>query len=353
MNGMLDTLTRAERLLEQRGLAQAISLFHRAEAEGHDPDRCAAGRWMAAMLAGDFAAAWDESAAIRRRGSPDSNRFWQGEDWYGKRVILRCLHGLGDTVQFLRYVPRVRDRAARLIVECAPRAIELVRCLPGIEDVITWGPEAPSTPPVWDVQLETLELPCIFRSTCADLPITTNYLRLPPAELEDAAHVLASCGGPHVGVVWSSGEWNPSRSLPLQLLWPLLAHRECQFWNLQGGWVRREWQSLPVWRHLRDTPMLADAGVIPMAAVISHLDLVITVDTLAAHLAGALGIPCFLLLQYAADWRWMIDRNDSPWYPSLRLFRQPAPGDWNGAVAQVNRALRAQLSGSIEWRSVA
>jgi hypothetical protein len=352
MKEALDTITRAERLLEQRRLVQAISLFHRAQAEGRDPDRCAAGRWMAAMLAGDFAAAWDESAAIRRRGMPDPNRFWQGEDWHGKSVILRCLHGIGDAVQFLRYVPRLRERAARLIIECTPRAVELIRCLPGIEEVITWGPEAPSTPPSWEVQLEIMELPCLFQSTCADLPITTNYLGLPRSELDHAAHVLASCSGPHVGIVWSSGEWNPSRSLPLQLLLPILTRRECQFWNLQGGRVRRDWQSLPALRHLRDAPALADAGLVPLAAVIAHLDLVITVDTLAAHLAGALGIPCFLLLQYAADWRWMVDRNDSPWYPSLRLYRQPAAGDWNGPVARVNQALTAWLSGSLEWRSV-
>jgi hypothetical protein len=353
MMAIADTLTRAERSLEHRKLAEALLLFHRAEAEGYDPDRCAAGRWMASMLAGDFAAAWEESTAIRHRGTPDPNRFWQGEDWHGKRVILRCLHGLGDAVQFLRYAPRLKARAARLIVQCAPRAVELASCLAGIDEVVTWGPGAPAIPPIWDVQLEIMELPFAFRSTCADLPIATKYLRLPRSELYHASRLLTSCCGPNIGIVWSSGEWNPSRSLPLQLLMPILVHRECQFWNLQGGRVRDDWQGLPAWSHLRDTSTLADAGLVPLAAAIARLDLVITVDTLVAHLAGALDIPCFLLLQYAADWRWMVNRNDSPWYPSLCLFRQPAPGDWEGAVCQLDRAFRAWLRGSIEWRRVA
>lgn len=353
MTSNVDTLTRAERLLEERRLAQAAWLFHRAEAEGYDSDRCAAGRWMAAMLAGDFAAAWEESAAIRRRGMPDPNRFWQGENWHGKRVMLRCLHGLGDAVQFLRYAPQLRACSKRLVIECDPRAVDLVRCLAGVDEVTTWSLDGPATSPVWDVQLEIMELPFIFRSTCVDLPIATNYLRLPLSELHNVARVLPACCGPNVGIVWSSGEWNLSRSFPLQLLMPILVHRECQFWNLQGGLIRNEWQSLPAWPNLHDTPVAADAGPVPLAALIAHLDLVITVDTLAAHLAGALGIPCFLLLKYAADWRWMVDRDDSPWYPSLRLFRQPAPGDWQGAIAQVDRALTARLRGSIEWRSVA
>src|SRR5438874_2210198 len=261
------TLARAEALLEQRQMAEALSFFQRAEAEGCDPDRCAAGRWMTAMLSGDFAAAWRESDAIRRRGQPDPARFWQGEDLRGRHIILRCLHGLGDAVQLLRYAPRLRASASHLVVECAPCAVDLVRCLPGIDEVITWGPTAPAAPPHWDVQLEIMELPYIFRSTLANLPIAVNYLSLPYAELDRAARVLGpTTGEPRIGVVWSSGDWNRSRSLPLQMLSRILRRTECQFWNLQGGAVRKEWQKLQLGTHLRDTPMLADGGVGALAA---------------------------------------------------------------------------------------
>lgn len=340
MSESANTFACAEALLANRRVADALRLFSLAEDEGYDADQCAAGCWLAAMLFGDYLSAWRASDAIRRRGKPDPNRLWQGEELRGQRIVLRCLHGLGDAIQFLRYAPLLRMRAAHLVVECAPSAAALVRCMPGVEDVITWGLDAPATPPQWDVQLEVMELPYIFRTTLTDLPLAVNYLSLPQGTLDRAALIVGSkTGEPRIGVVWSSGEWNPARSLPLRMLLPILGRTECQFWNLQGGAMRSEWKRVPLSTHLHDAPVLADGGILPLAAVIAQLDLVVTVDTLAAHLAGALNIPCFLLLQYAADWRWMVDRDDSPWYPSLRLFRQPAPGDWAAAVSELDRAL--------------
>ncbi|UWZ86951.1 glycosyltransferase family 9 protein [Occallatibacter riparius] len=187
-----------------------------------------------------------------------------------------------------------------------------------------------------------MEIPYIFRTKLSDLPITTQYLRLPHAELHCAARALGpKSGKPRVGIVWSAGEWNPSRSIPLRSLTAILARPEFEFWNLQGGFVRQEWSRLHLGKHVRDTSLLADRGLLPLAAVIANLDLVITVDTLAAHLAGALGVPCFLMLQYAADWRWMVNRDDSPWYPSLRLFRQPDSGDWPSVAREIDGALAA------------
>lgn len=338
------TLDLAESLLDQRHVAAARFLFGRAEAHGDDRDRCASGRWMAAMLSGDFQAAWRESDAIQHRGRPDPNRFWNGESLSGKRVIVRCLHGYGDAVQFLGYAPNIRASATHLVVECAPRAVQLIRCLPGIDEVITWGADAPAHPPAWHVQMEVMEVPYIFRSTIADFPIATNYLRLPSEELDRAARALApKTEAPRIGVIWSAGEWNPSRSVPLRALISILSRTEFEFWNMQGGVAREEWRSLGPSQRLRDTPVLADSGLVPLAAVTAQLDLVVTVDTLAAHLAGALGVPCFLMLQYAADWRWMMGRDDSPWYPSLRLFRQSGPGDWAGVVRNLDRALTAWL----------
>jgi hypothetical protein len=146
------------------------------------------------------------------------------------------------------------------------------------------------------------------------------------------------------GVVWSSGEWNPSRSIPLKELRSVLSTPGFDFWNLQGGKDREAWKMLSPNASLYDAPAAcADAGLVPLAAFLSQLDLVITVDTLAAHLAGAMGIPAWVLLQQEADWRWMDGRNDSPWYPSLSLFRQNRQGDWKEVALQVRRAL-------VDWR---
>lgn len=353
MRSTSNILSHAERLLEERRLPEAVSLFHCAEAANCDPDRCAAGRWMASMLAGDFEAGWRECDSIRQRAMPDPNRFWQGEDLTGKRIIIRCLHGFGDAVQLLRYVSLVKAVATYVIVECAPPMVELVHCIHGIDEVITWGPGAPVSTPVWDVQLELMELPYIFRSTLASLPPITDYLQVPAAQHSYGQRVLGTDSRIRVGVVWTSGEWNPTRSLPLDSLLSVLDRSECQFWNLQGGATRKQWQGLVRPANLRDHPALDHGGVLRLAGIAAQLDLIISVDTLAAHLAGSLHIPCFLMLPYAADWRWMVDREDSPWYPSLRLFRQPKPGDWAGVVRQIDRLLDEWLRRNTKGRFAA
>jgi hypothetical protein len=343
-----DTVARAEQLLELRELVLALSLFNRAESEGFDPDRCAAGRWMVFMLCGDYTAAWRESDAIRARCRPDVHRYWQGEDLHGRRVLVRCLHGFGDSVQMLRFVPALKELGVvRVIVECAPHAVELVKCMSGIDEVITWGAHAPPVAPEFDVQVEIMELPYIVRATVSTLPSAAGILRLPVDVLQQACHaVRMESLRPRVGLVWSAGEWNPARSVPLELLTPILHDSTIEFWNLQGGSVRKGWYGLPAAPNLRDMTEFTDAGLVRLSALIAQLDLVITVDTLAAHLAGTLNVPCFLLLQHAADWRWMIDRADSPWYPSLRLFRQPRPGDWQSAVMELNTSFREMVHSS-------
>jgi hypothetical protein len=189
------------------------------------------------------------------------------------------------------------------------------------------------------MQVEAMDLPYVFRTALDDLPVAVNYITLPPLELGRARHIVGSSSTPRIGVVWSCGEWNLSRSVPLWLLEPLLQRPDCQFWNLQGGTVRSQWNKLQCGSAMRDTQELCDGGLLPLAAIISQLDLVVTVDTLAAHLAGAMNIPVWVMLQQEADWRWMVGRDDSPWYPSMRLFRQPRQGAWADVVANVEHAL--------------
>jgi hypothetical protein len=333
-----ERLAKAEQLLEARDLSKARTAFNLAQSAGANHDRCAAGRWILSMLEGDFEAAWQESDAIQLRGAPDPHRFWNGEDLSGTTTIVRSLHGFGDTVQMLRYAPLLKEKTSRLIIEVAPRFVELARTFDGVDEVITWGDNAPAEDPAWDVQIETMELPYVFRTTIAALPIFTNYMHLPPETIQHAGTAMRSSQMPYtrpkVGLVWASGDWNPQRSIPFILLGSLLTNSIAEFWNIQGGVAAHDGAGTK----MRDAIAVCGDGLLNLAATISNLDLIITVDTLAAHIAGALGKPAWVMLQHAADWRWLTGRTDSPWYPSLRLFRQPEPGDWTAVIKDVENA---------------
>lgn len=339
-------LARAEELLAARSLQPALHAFSCAQQHGADPRRCAAGRWMAHALHGDLSAAWEESASIRTGGLDDGACFWRGEDVTGKRVIVRCLHGFGDAVQFMRYAPQLNAIASRSVWELPPALVDLARCCRGVDHVISWESRHVLARS-WEVQVELMELPCIFETQMADLPVATKYLRLPEKTLAIVSRRMGVRSLPRLGIVWAAGDWNPSRSIPLHYLRRLLNTSEFELWNLQGGSAREVWRDVPNCPTLRDAKVCGD-GILALAAVISQLDLVITVDTLAAHLAGALGVPAWVMLQYAADWRWMTERNDSPWYPSLRLFRQPSPGDWTSVLREIEAKLQDWLGSQPE-----
>ncbi len=346
-----DLLLQAERLLQRRDLRRALEAFSRAEKNGADADRCSAGRWLAYMLSGEFSSAWSQSDAIHARGAPDPHRLWNGGSICGREVIVRCLHGFGDTIQFLRYAPLLRATAKKTVFEVPPKMLEIAPYVEGVQDVITWGELAPEEQPSYDVAVEVTQLPYLFRTRLADLPVKANYLELPTGAgtapfRNDPNAALA------VGIVWTAGEWNPTRSLPFPLVERLIREVDCEFWNLQGGVARKDWLSLPRSNRLHEASACADS-ILTLAALIARLDLVITVDTLAAHLAGAMGKEAWVLLQHVADWRWMTERDDSPWYPSLRLFRQPAENDWEGLMREVTKQLQTRVASACEPERVA
>lgn len=330
-------LSRAGELLAARRLPAALHAFACAQQHGADMGQCAAGRWLAHALSGDYGAAWQESADIRARSLGDANCLWRGEDITGKRVIVRCLHGFGDAVQFFRYAPKLNARAARVVWELPPALVEIARRFRGVERVLPWESCHPWARE-WDVQLEIIELPCIFETQLDALPIAEKYLQLPREAISRVRGRMGVKTAPRVGLVWAAGEWNPSRSIAFHALRRLLQTNGCEFWSLQGGAARQAANC----DRMRDSTVCGD-GLLPLAALIAQLDLVITVDTLAAHLAGALGVPAWVMLQHAADWRWMTERADSPWYPSLRLFRQRQPGDWASVLRNVEESLRAWI----------
>ena len=336
---------RAEMLLDLRTLEQARTAFDIAEAAGAEADRCCGGRWHAAMLGGDFEAAWRESDAIRARGVADANRFWTGQPLRGAHVIVRCLHGLGDAVQMLRYAPLLHQIASGVVFELPPRLLPLAPSFRGMGHVISWDSHASRAHPRWDVQVEVTELPYVFRTTVTELPVATRYIDLPPECIQSAAAAMeaqmtsGTSDRPRIGYVWAAGEWNRNRSVPFAIFESLLRTRFVEHWSLQGGPAVEEARDWVDTGKMRNATAICGDGLLALAAAIANLDLVITVDTLAAHLAGALGKPTWLLLQYAADWRWMTGRTDSPWYPEMRLFRQPSPGNWQAIIGAVRDAI--------------
>ncbi len=335
-NSATAELDQAEDLLRRRRVVEAIAHFDTAEQIGADPDACCAGRWQCFMLLGDFSRAWLESDSV---GRTKPEFLWDGSSLHGRRIIVRCLHGLGDAIQFLRYAPLMREQCSSLVVEVPPAMLELAPFFDGVEQIITWGKRAPSVPPEWDAQVEVMELPYLFRSTVSSLPASKSYLRLPDAIVREPQPSMRNKPGLRVGIVWSAGEWDLSRSIPCEMLEPLLSiGRGVSFLSLQRVEDNIAWFEKAREIGL-ETHALPRNGLLAVALAIANLDLVITVDTMAAHLAAAMGVPTWVLLQHAADWRWMLERSDSPWYPSMRLFRQRIQGDWTEVLEDVRGRL--------------
>lgn len=317
-------------------IQEALQLYETAEHAGYYADACSGGRWICHMLLGNFANAWLEGDAIAERGNPDPHRFWDGRPFQHRRVLIRCLHGLGDTIQFIRYAPLIRRHAQALVIEAQPALKLLLQQSRLADAVITWGEQEPP----WDQQIEIIELPRLFRTTLETIPNQVPYLDVP------SAPAIAPYDGTRplrVGVVWASSSYNPARSVPLTFMAQLFDADCTSFFSLQAGEERAQ---LKPWSRIVADLYTGEACSVPTAEKLKTLDLVITVDTMIAHLAGALGRPVWTLLPFQCDWRWMVAREDSPWYPTMRLFRQPRPGDWQSVIQSVQRALEAVVSRS-------
>lgn len=326
---------RAEGHLRLRNVAEAVREYTHAERAGFDPDACAGARWICYMLLGDFASAWRESDLIQRRGKHDPNRFWSGAPLTQKRVLVRCLHGLGDTIQFIRYAPLLLHCTFQLTIETQPSLKALITASGLADHVMTWG----EAEPAYDEQIEVIELPRFFGTTLETVPAQAPYLRVPAGAEQRSVR-----DRPRIGVVWASSQYNTARSLPVSLLAELVRRRpDLEFCSFQAEPDRQELKRhrLPV------ADLFDDSGDVLIAAErLQSVDLLLTVDTMMAHLAGALALPVWTMLPFEADWRWMLERGDTPWYPTMRLFRQPSPGDWNSVLEQVAYSLEVSYPGS-------
>ncbi len=334
--GPKDSLSLGLEALTERRIHAAIGHLTDARLTGSALQERCGHLWHCYMLLGLFEEAWKQSDALAELTPepPDPLLLWDRKPLDERRVIIRCLHGYGDAIQFVRYSAAVRQLAAHTIVQTHAELIPLFRAASLADAVIGWQQEDRAA---WDVQVEVMELPRIFRTTESTIPAQIPYLRV-PAAYRRRSRVPPSRGpAPRIGLQWQSSQWDLSRSIELAELAPLFQRIPCELFRFQRGCAPDDENcaGLP--------PMLDVSGdspdILHAAADLLNIDLLITVDTMLAHLAGALGTRVWVLLPFEADWRWMLNRRDSPWYPTMRLFRQPARGDWHSAVQLMKQEL--------------
>lgn len=291
----------------------------------------------ALLLSGDLREGWIENEwrwqtedLIRhRRTFPQPE--WTGETSPGSTLYLYTEQGFGDAIQFARYVPLAAKRVGKVVLECQPALVQLLRTVDGVSQVIPRGEPAP----IFDYHLPFLSLPRVFGTELNSIPKEIPYLKTSNLEILDSSASNRSCV--NVGLVWAG---NPShlndacRSIPIELLKPLWKVDSIQYFSLQVGDRSHDLKRLDSGLQIKDLGSHLNEFA-ATAAAIERLDLVITVDTAVAHLGGALAKTIWLLLPYAPDWRWLLGRGNSPWYPTMRLFRQPSHRDWTGVIQRV------------------
>ncbi len=280
---------------------------------------------------------------------PHPNRLWRGEPLVGRTLLLWAEQGLGDTLNFARFIPRLLPPVSGRLVVALPDSLRglFAASFPGSELISPAEREEVA----FDFHLPLMSLPRLFRVRPERVPGSCPYLRVAASVREAWRRRLAERGGaagrrPRIGLVWSSNPKNVmvrGRSIPVREIGPLLQLPEIDFFIVQK-------ELRPEDRHLlRGLPLALRERVVLLssdlesfqdtAAILAELNLLISVDTSVPHLAGALGVPTWLLLPFDADWRWLTGREDTVWYPSLRLFRQPCPDDWESVIARVREEL--------------
>ena len=326
---------------------EALEYYDRALALKPEHAQAHWNRALCSLQLGDFASGWAEYEWRWRRNRPENAKrefrqpLWLGiEPLAGKTILLHAEQGLGDTLQFCRYVRPVAALGARVVLEVQPPLLPLLRRLEGASELRATGAALPA----FDYHCPLLSLPLAFKTELASVPSDIPYLRSDAARVEKWRERLGPKMQPRVGIAWSgaTGHKNDhNRSLSLAQVLPLLIE-QVQWVSLQKELREADAQLMsaqtPMRSYGEELKDFADT-----AALVELMDVVVAVDTSVAHLAGALGKPVWILLPFNSDWRWLLDRDDSLWYPTARLFRQPAIGDWASVIDTVRNELAREL----------
>lgn len=276
---------------------------------------------------------------------PSTMPRWRGQPLHGKTILVKAEQGYGDTVQFVRYLRNVKARGGTIILKCPLALRRLLAGCTSVDHIICQGDLVPPH----NIEATLLSLPGIFQTSLDTIPADVPYLRVPQsAGAQAVPMIIPYTGVLRVGLVWAGSIQNPrdhGRSLKLEQFSDLFRIASTKFFSLQKGDAATEIKSIPLDLITDLSPYLGDFA--DTAAAIQALDLIISVDTAVAHVAGSLARPVWTLIPFVPDWRWMLNRDDSPWYPTMRLFRQPAPGDWSSVITR----LAAQLTAIIQEQS--
>ncbi|HET6419137.1 MAG TPA: tetratricopeptide repeat protein, partial [Geobacteraceae bacterium] len=305
---------------------------------------CAEAHWnlaLALLQVGEYAKGWEEFEwRWKKRGYTSKQRqfpqpAWAGEPLSGRTILIHAEQALGDTVQFARFLPLVAECGGRVILECPAPLKGLMAGMDGVQQAYATGEKLPH----FDLHLPLMSLPKILRTTIEALPVDVPYLAPGLEHVAEWAGKFNTHDELRAGIVWAGRKKpDPNRTCPLEQFIPLAQVPGVKFYSLQIGEKGEGDDAVAERLGLADlTSAINDFR--DTAAFIAQLDLVISIDTSVAHLAGAMGRETWTLLPHAADWRWMLDRDDSPWYPNMRLFRQERPGDWQGVMVRIGTAL--------------
>ena len=331
-------------LSEQGKLDEAVACYRRALALKPDHAKAHWNQSLLTLLTGDFERGWAEyewrwkieEQHFQRRIF--SQALWDGRPLAGRTILLHAEQGLGDTIQFIRYVSLVKERGGRIVLECQPSLLPLLADFPGVDRLLARGQALPA----FDVQAPLLSLPGILGTTLDSIPAQVPYLRADPERVQSWRKKLEALDGFKVGIVWQGNpqvKADRQRSIDVRYYEALAQVEGVRLVSLQKGPGTEQLQRrFPIF----DLGDRLDAGgaFLDTAAVMMNLDLVISSCTSVPHLAGALGVPVWLALALVPDWRWLLEREDSPWYPHHRLFRQSRPGDWSELFERIAGALR-------------
>ena len=329
---------------EQGCLDDALASYARAQDIAPEDSDLHWNEALIRLLRGDYVRGWEKYEwRFKRAKTPPpypGKPVWDGSDPAGKTLLLYAEQGYGDTIQFMRYAALLKKMGAKVIAACQPGLARLIATATGVDQTMTWGDAAPA----FDFYAPLLSMPKFAGTTIESVPADVPYLGA-QADLAETWRAKLKASGLNVGLVWRGNPDNTinhKKSIPVEALAPLMGVPGVNWFIIQADATPEDVAALA--RHGRIEvcgPALTDWA--DTAALISVLDLVISVDTGVAHLAGALGKPLWVPLSYIPDWRWLLDRSDSPWYPSAKLFRQQTFGDWPAVVARMQSELTARV----------